>query len=133
MKILFICKSHAGRSQMATAFFNKLSKKHFAFGAGTLVGKSEGTKIPALVIASMAEERFDLSHKTRNQLTPEMVNQADKIIITDEKENLPDYLIHSSKNVFWNVPDAVGTSLEFHNQIRDQLKELVKNLIKELD
>ena len=34
MKVLFVCKSNIGRSQMAEAFFNKFSKNHKAISAG---------------------------------------------------------------------------------------------------
>ena len=44
MKILFVCKGNVGRSQMATALFNKMSKIK-ASSAGTNVKEDEGQKI----------------------------------------------------------------------------------------
>jgi len=133
MKILFICKSNTGRSQMAEAFFNKISNNHTSFSAGTLVGEREGTIIHEYVIESMRQLGFDLSKNVRKQLTPSMVNEADKIIIMDEEKNLPDYLKESSEKTFWDVEDAVGTSLELHCKIRDQIKMLVKQLINDIE
>src|SRR3989338_10979201 len=68
MKILFICKSNVGRSQMAPAFFNKLSKKHKAVGAGTHVRENENQSLHEFVIQSMAESGYDLSKTPENNL-----------------------------------------------------------------
>lgn len=134
MKILFICKANAGRSQIANAFFNKLSKKNKSISAGVLVKDKEGEKLPEFVLKCMKEEGCNLSNEFRKQLTPEMVRWADKIIIMTEKENLPDYLIsEDKKNIFWEVEDGKGMPYEFHIKIRDKIKGNVKRLIKEID
>ena len=131
MKILFICRANVGRSQMATAFFNTLSTKHHAIGAGTHVGDNEGRPLQELVIQCMAELGYDLSDKRRQQLTPEIAREADKIIVMNEKEDLPPYLSDSPKLIFWDVEDAKGTPYEFHVRIRDQIKGLVETLVRE--
>lgn len=132
MDVLFICRANVGRSQMAPAFFNKLSKKHKAVGAGTHVDNHEGEPLHPFVVQCMSEVSYDLSENTRKQLTPEMVKKADKIIVMTEKENLPDY-VDLSKVVFWEIDDAKNESLEFHRQIRDQIKSLVKKLVNEIE
>jgi len=134
MKILFICKSNTGRSQMAAAFFNKLSKKHQGLDAGNKVKErgQEGTIIHSYVIDSMKELGYDLSKNIRKQLTPEMAEWADKIIMMDEEENVPDFLKGSQKIIHWNVEDAAGTSLDFHRKLRVEIRILVEKLIKEL-
>ena len=117
---------------MAAAFFHKLSKRHQTTDAGTLVGERQGTIIHEYVIKCMEEIGYDLSRNVKKQLTPEMVDEADKIIVMDEKQNLPDYLINSPKIIFWYVEDAAGKSLEFHRKIRDQIKIFVEKLVKEI-
>ncbi|MFA6272165.1 MAG: low molecular weight phosphatase family protein [Patescibacteria group bacterium] len=124
-KILFICKSNTGRSQMAAAFLKKRKPELIVLDAGSQVGDRSGTIIHEYVIEVMKELDIDLSNNIRKQLTPDMVNKADKIIIMDKKENLPDYLINSGKMIFWDVEDAAGTDLEFHRKIRDQINTLV--------
>jgi protein-tyrosine-phosphatase len=131
MRILFICKSNVGRSQMAPAFFNKLSKKHKAVGAGTHVGENENQSLYEFVIKCMSEVGYDLSENTRKQLTSTMAKEADKIVVMTEKENLPGY-VDMKKVVFWNIEDAKDKSLEFHRQIRDEIKRLVEKLVKEI-
>jgi protein-tyrosine-phosphatase len=133
MKVLFICRANVGRSQMATAFFNKLSTKHRAVGAGTHVGDNEGLPLQELVIRCMAELGYDLSKETRKQLTREIAHEADRIIVMNEKADLPPYLSDSPKVIFWDVEDAKGTSYDFHVKIRDQIKGLVEKLVQEID
>jgi protein-tyrosine-phosphatase len=132
MKVLFICRANVGRSQMATAFFNKLSTKHHAVGAGTHVGDNEGLPLQELVIKCMAELGYDLSKETRKQLTRKIAHEADSIIVMNEKEDVPPYLSDSPKVMFWEVEDAKGTSYDFHVKIRDQIKGLVEKLVREI-
>lgn len=133
MKILFLCKSNTGRSQMAEALFNAVSKQHHALSAGTLVKEKEGQKIHPNVIESMGQIGLNLSQKTKKQVTPLLVEQADKIIVMDEDQNIPDYVRNSGKMILWSdVPDAVGTSLEFHCEVRDKVKAHINALVKEV-
>jgi arsenate reductase (thioredoxin) len=132
MKILFICKKDVGRSQMASAFFNKLSKKNKSIDAGTSVGDEEGTRVNDLVIGCMKELGHDMAEKVQHQLTSKMVKWADKIIVLTEKENLPDY-VDTKKVIFWKIEDAVDKSYEFHCKIRDEIKCRVENLVKEIE
>lgn len=131
MKVLFICRANVGRSQMAAAFFNKISKKNKAVGAGTDVGDREGEPLHEFVIQCMSELGYDLSKNTRKQLTSKIVKNVDKIVVMIEKEDLPDY-IDMSRVVFWKIDDVKGKSLEFHCKIRDQIKILVEKLVKEI-
>ena len=130
MKVLFVCKYNAGRSQMAEAFFNGLSKKHQATSAGTHATERIHLPMPEFVLTSMNKLGFDLSKHFRKQLNPEMAEKADKIVMITEKENLPDYVKKSSKTIHWDVPDAKDKSYEFHCMVRDQIKVLVEKLVK---
>ena len=115
---------------MAPAFFNRFSKKHHGIGAGTHVGKHEGEPLHEFVVTCMNEVGCDVSKNTRKQLTPEMVKEADKIIVMTEKENLPEY-VDMSKAVFWKIGDAKDKFLDFHRDMRDRIKGLVEKLVKE--
>ncbi|MDE1827919.1 MAG: low molecular weight phosphatase family protein, partial [Candidatus Micrarchaeota archaeon] len=92
MKILFVCRGNIGRSQMAEAFFAKMSKKNSATSAGTH-SREEGVEGVKLGIGrwdtpdAMKEIGFDVSDKVSKQLTPEMINSADRVIVimTDEE------------------------------------------------
>ena len=98
MKVLFVCRSNAGRSQIACALFQKITKNHEAASAGIEVSKDgkEGYPPGRLVILAMAEDDIDISKSTRKQLTSEMVDKAGKVIVLMTKDEqakyLPEYL-----------------------------------------
>lgn len=134
MKILFVCKYNVGRSQIASAFFNKLSQKNYSISIGTHVNKDEGQSIAPFesVIKCMAELGYDLSGNFRKQLTPQMARESDKIIVMTKKEDLPDYMTKSEKLIFWDIDDAKGQSYDFHIKIRDEIRNMVEKLIEKI-
>lgn len=78
----------------------------------------------------MSEVGVDVSGNIRQQLTPEMVAAADKVIlVVDERDPLPDYVIDNPKVIKWEVLDPKGQSLEFTRQVRDQIHSFVKGLL----
>jgi len=130
LKVLFVCKGNAGRSQMAEEFFNKFSKKHKAISAGT---KAQTKKpLPEVVINSMKEVGIDVSKNKRKKLTKKMVQQADKVIVMCRADKLIKKAKKTGKVGFWKVMDAKGRSLAFHNKIRNQIKKKVEKLVKEI-
>ena len=132
MKVLFICKGNVGRSQMAEALFNRLSKLNHSVSAGADPGRWDGQIIHELVIKVMADLGYDLSLNRAKRITKEMVEDADKIIAICKMEDLPDYVKDSGKLENWDVVDPKGTSYEFHAKIRDEIKRLVEKLVKEI-
>src|SRR3989344_3056501 len=128
MKVIFVCKANQGRSQLAEALFNNLSEgKHTAISAGTKViredANREGQTISDQnIITVMKEEGVDVSRNVRNQLTPEMLKEADKVIVMSEPENTPSFLSQSEKAILWNVPDTYNQNLEFVRGIKNKIK-----------
>ena len=138
MKVLFVCKANVGRSQMAEAFFNNYTRNHKSTSAGTEVKDKEGQTIgqnekARFVWEVMDEEGIDVRNYKRKQLTSQMVERADQVIVITEKEFCPDYLLKSPKAIYWEIPDAKGTDYETHVKTRDDIKTLVRGLIKKLD
>jgi len=129
MTILFICYSNSGRSQMAEAFFNSLSKEGKAISAGIKPDK----KIHPWTMQVMKEIGLDVSHQVPKLLTNELVKKADKIIVMDA-----DLLkIIPSKNLSkkienWQIEEPLGKSLNRVRKIRDEIKEKVEQLIKSI-
>ncbi|EET90561.1 MAG: hypothetical protein LVQ97_04730 [Candidatus Micrarchaeales archaeon] len=85
MKVLFICKANVGRSKMAEAFYNKLSKNGHAFGAGAknyYCRKRWHSRIKRSdsVVQAMREEGIDLAKRRIKKLTRSMVENADVVI-----------------------------------------------------
>lgn len=82
------------------------------------------------VIEVMKEEGLDVSGNIRKQVTEEMANEADKIIlVVDDNDPIPDYLINNPKVTRWDVVDPKGQTLEFTRDVRDQIKSKIASLI----
>lgn len=132
MKILFLCRGNVARSQMAQELLKKMKPNSFEVSsAGTkLSGPEQVLKelCPALdnVLIAMKEEGVNMSENVRKQVTEEMANGADKIIlVVDERDPIPEYLINNPKVTKWDVLDPKGQDLEFTRNVRDRIKELV--------
>jgi len=140
MKILFICAGNVGRSQIAEAIFNNISKSSSAISAGTKViregSNREGQKLKDKdmnIVMVMDEMGIDVSNYTRKQLTEEMFNETDKVIVINPSENIPEYVKQDKKTIFWEIPDPFNQDIEFARQVRNQLQTMVSNFIKILD
>jgi arsenate reductase (thioredoxin) len=132
MKILFICEWNVGRSQMGEELFNHYTKNNIGISAGTHAEKYAGKKLKEfayLVVDVLKEKGIDVSNKTPIQLTEEMAQFADTIIVMTEQENLPSYLLNSNKVISWDIKDAGGKDYAFHINMRDQIDLLVKELV----
>ena len=140
MKVLFVCQNNVGRSQTADVFFNQLSR-HESTSAGTKVGDAEGQTIAdlartipiaALLMELTAADGLPISSNQRNQLTSEMVDAADKVVIMAERETWPEYLADGDKVVFWEIGDAANVSLDGLPGMIDQVKARVEELVREI-
>lgn len=135
MNVLFICKWNVGRSPIAEVLFNKYSKKNKAASTGTHAQKYAGVKLSEVspyVIKCMKEWKFELSNHTQTPLTKEQVDQADKIFVMTEKEDLPVCLQNSNKVNFWVIEDRAGKDYKSHIEMRNQIDKLVKQLVNEI-
>ena len=123
---------------MAETIFNSISQKYKSISAGTEKGRVTGHKLRDFpehsnLFVCMDEIGFNIRENVSKPLTPKMVKDADKIIVMAEKETWPDYLKKSEKTTFWEIEDMCGQSLDKFRKIRDQIKSLVENLIKEIE
>lgn len=128
MNIIFVCKRNSGRSQMAEAFFNSLSERAKAESAGT----NPDEKIHPWTIQVMKEVGIDVSQKKPRPLTDKLMQKADKIIVMDSKllENVPSEYLAKSEN--WQIEGLLRKPIEEVRKIRDEIKEKVENLTREL-
>ena len=114
---------------MAQAFFNCFSKKWKVTSAGT----SPDERIHPWTVEVMKEIGIDLSQHKPRLLTFEMLEKADKIIVMDSdvlKEMPSKYF---SKIESWEISKLLGEPLEEVRETRDEIKNRVKQLIKEIN
>jgi len=128
--ILFVCVHNSGRSQMAEAFFNQMAKgKAQAYSAGT----QPADKVNPMVVAAMKEVGIDISGNKPKALTMDMMEKADRMITmgcgAEAGAVCPASFIDAED---WALEDPKGESLDHVRKIRDEIKDRVTNLIKEL-
>ncbi|MEM0143768.1 MAG: low molecular weight phosphatase family protein [Candidatus Parvarchaeum sp.] len=130
--VLFICKYNNGRSQIAEALFNNLTKKHKAVSAA---GNSVGEGIDAINIKLMKTKfGIDLSSQHPKLPTQSLLKSADKIIIVCDPKDcilIPEDYIWKAEH--WYIPELEGRSEEERLKIIEDISAKVKELILRLD
>jgi protein-tyrosine-phosphatase len=133
--ILFLCVHNTFRSQIAEAYFNKFAKERGIKWQAKSAGFLKAEKVNEKAIVLMKEEGIDISDKKPKLMTEEMIKSADKIVVVCQEceelglcINLP-----TNKNIeHWRLPNPAEMELEKAREIRNQIKEKVLGLIKEL-
>ena len=138
-KILFVCVHNSARSQMAEAFLNKLGEgKYIAESAGLEPGH-----INPLVVEVMAEIGYDISKNSTNSVFDfykDGKSYSYVIKVCDELNGQKCPVFPQTLNYLnWNLedPSSIQGSHEEKlvrtRQIRDEIKNLVINLIDSLN
>ncbi|MBI4533602.1 MAG: arsenate reductase ArsC [Candidatus Melainabacteria bacterium] len=129
MKVIFACVHNAGRSQMATAFFNALA--HTVHVQALSAGTQPAEQVHPEVIQVMNEVGIDLRRCKPQLLNERLAQTADLLITMGCGEACP--YVPGLKREDWALQDPKGQSLEKVRQIRDEIRKRVETLIKELD
>ncbi len=141
-KVLFVCSANAARSQVARACFDQLSQ-HDSDSAGIGVDRIIAKQnLSSRKLKELPDQRsveyirktfgVDISDRERQQLTPEMVDAADLVVLIVEKDKWPDYLKEGGKVVFWDIPDAARQDDDFAYDVFRQVHNRVEQLVKEI-
>jgi protein-tyrosine-phosphatase len=128
-KILFVCVENAGRSQIAEGFAKHYSKdKVEAISAGTM----PSSEVNPLAIQVMQEKGIDISKNKPKQITNQMVQEADAIIVMgcSAQGFCPAPLLGKVND--WKIEDPKGKPIEKVREIRDAIEGRVKKLIEEI-
>lgn len=154
MKILFVCRSNAERSQVAALLFNSITKKHTASSAGVNVAAegSEGWGVGRIVTEIMLSMGYhEIEKARRTQLTKKMIDNADMVIMIMGEDEMATYLpdnlrrtIHDGnmKIRFWGpgfVSNPTGAYSSFppptyihHTKMVANLRKMVGELVKDI-
>jgi arsenate reductase (thioredoxin) len=123
--VLFACVHNAGRSQMATAWFNLLSDptKVRAISAGT----DPGPRVHPEVVTAMNEVGIDLSEAPTSKLTTEMAQRAQMLITMGCGDQCP--VVPGLKRDDWPLEDPKGKPTARVREIRDEIRFRVSALL----
>lgn len=128
--VLFVCVENAGRSQMAEGFFNKNPPKGYkAISAGT----KPVSQINPIAVDVMYEIGIDISRQASKDITEDMIRNSDVRVNMGcmEKESCPTLFLHNVLD--WNIEDPKGKSIEKIREIRDEIKQRVKELVTSIE
>ena len=140
MKVMFVCKANVGRSQVAQVYF-ELSSVHESSSSGTHVDELMAKQNPPSALLKdnsqyslpyMREQGIDIGERSRTQLTPEMIEDADRIIAILSQEEIPSYLAANEKLTLWDLPDPEEIGKEAAWPVFDEIKLRVSALVQEI-
>jgi arsenate reductase len=125
--VLFACVHNAGRSQMASAWFNALADpaKARAISAGT----DPGPRVHREVMAVMGEVGFDLSGASTTKLTPELAAGVSMLITMGCGDQCP--IVPGVKRDDWPLADPKDQPLDKVRAIRDEIRSRVQALLEQ--
>jgi glycerol uptake facilitator-like aquaporin/protein-tyrosine-phosphatase len=123
---LFACVHNAGRSQMAAALFNIYANREGCVGVSA--GTQPAHQVHPEVLQVMQEIGVDLSAARPQKLTDELASSASVLVTMGCGETCA--YVPGLKRVDWQIPDPKGQPIERVRQIRDEIHERVKELLK---
>lgn len=127
-KVLFVCVQNSGRSQMAEAFLNHMANKK---ALGISAGTSPAKQVNPEVVNVMEEIGISMKDHYPKGLTPDMFEDVDLVVTMGcgAEGVCPASFVKSDD---WNIEDPKGKSLEEIRKIRDEIRERVVALIKNI-
>lgn len=123
-KVLFVCRENAARSQMASAFAR--------YHAGDKLDVESAGSAPAeavnpMMIEVMEERGFDMAFRKPKSLDETLGYFSPELIVTMGCEEECPY-IPGARSEEWDLSDPEGKPFSFMREIRDNIKERVKQL-----
>lgn len=125
--ILFLCIHNAGRSQMAAGFARELSGGEVSIFSG---GSEPADSVNPMAIEAMAEVGIDIAGYVPQKFTDELLQHVDVVVTMGCGDTCP--YIPGKRYIDWPLEDPKGKPLEVVRQIRDQIKDNVSDLLRQL-
>jgi arsenate reductase (thioredoxin) len=126
IKVLFACVHNAGRSQMAAAWFNRLSNpaKATAISAGT----QPGARVHPEVVAAMQEVGIDLAAGAPTFLSEDLARSASLLITMGCGDACP--VVPGLRRDDWPLEDPKGKPIARVREIREEIRDRVQRLLE---
>ena len=127
-KLLFVCIENSNRSQMSQAFAKIIGGEQIeAYSAGS---KPSGIVNPK-AIAAMQELGYDLSkHDSKSLQEVEQYAPFDAVVTMGCGDACP--WMPAKQFIDWQIPDPKHLEPAEFNQVRDMIRDKVKDLISSL-
>jgi len=125
-RVIFACLHNAGRSQMAAAFFNQLADPTQAQAVSA--GTQPADRVHPEVAEAMREAGIDLAGSTPRLLTAELAAGARLLVTMGCGESCP--VVPGLQREDWPLADPKGQPIERVREIRDQIRERVRQLVE---
>ena len=125
--ILFLCIHNAGRSQMAAAFARDLSGGRVDILSG---GSEPADSVNPVAIEVMAEIGMDISSFVPQKFNDELLNAVDVVVTMGCGDTCP--YIPGKRYIDWPLDDPKGRPVEDVRRIRNEIRDLVADLLTQL-
>jgi len=127
-KFLFVCVENSNRSQMSQAFTKMIGGVNVeAYSAGS---KPSGIVNPK-AIAAMKELGYDLSkHESKSLKEVEQFAPFDAVVTMGCGDACP--WMPAKKFIDWEIPDPKNLEPLKFNEVRDQIRDKVKELLSSI-
>ncbi len=125
--ILFLCIHNAGRSQMAAAFARDLSGGRVDILSG---GSEPADSVNPVAIEVMAEIGMDISSFLPQKFNDELLNAVDVVVTMGCGDTCP--YIPGKRYIDWPLDDPKGRPVEDVRRIRNEIRDLVADLLTQL-
>lgn len=132
LKILFICKNDASKSQIAKSYYDSFScstSNSLIARIGDVSLLKSQTLEPE-ILQIMNEEKIKLIVGEIESVTEEMVKKFDRMVIFCKKEDCPGFLLKHPSIYFWEIEDIHGVSIEKLHSIKNEIKLKVFDLLR---
>ncbi len=126
--VLFLCVHNAGRSQMAAGWTTEMGGD----AVNVLSAGSEpGDRLNPAAVQAMAEVGIDISSRTPQRWTPEMLRSVDVVVSMGCGDDCQ--VVPGTRRVEWELDDPAGQPIEMVRGVRDGIRVRVEELLAGLD
>ena len=127
VRIVFVCKENACRSQIAEAFARRYGQGRVeAFSAGS----SPRGQVDAMAIAVMKERGFDLTTHASKGVADLPAGVWDVVVGMGCGDDAC-AVIPAKKRVQWQIPDPARQPIEHYRLVRDAIDQAVQTLLEQ--
>ena len=127
LSVLFMCVHNAGRSQMAAGWLQYLSSDRIkVFSAGS----EPSEQINPMAVEAMAEMKIDISQNIPMLFDENLMEEIDIVVTMGCGDSCP--ILPGKTYLDWQLDDPADQQLEKVREIRDQIEQKVRLLLKEM-